>query len=465
MDVEDINPGQNFADAIDHSISACKIALIVIGPRWSKILSERAAKHEVDYLSHEVSSALANKLTIVPVLVGAAVMPQKTDLPAALSDLAFHQAAELRDSSFKEDCDRLVKQLRLGSSPRWKNPKLVLSAIAVAALVMLAGLWSFGIKRKAPVDPRLATARTQTELGEHQSAFHTYGEILKATPSDTAVMDLQAAAAMAWIRDFRVTVGEGQKVEEIAGPPLAELIGVLESALARSGGRGSAAGDILAHLGWAHWLNRHIAQKEFGPAAERNLRKALEVDPGNVYAHAMLGNWLLQNNGDTAEALRHFEAAEATGRERALLRDMQLGGMIYKDEPGIPAALMRVANQMRANHEALDQRQRSRLLTYFRPGNSDQMQQMLSAVSPNDAWATFLWLDSPSSGDNSKFEGFRRELVHGRVLEIDGKTTEALSVFTDLEQKLRAANASGSLLSDVLAASKRLRSAPQREKP
>lgn len=464
MDVEDIIPGQNFADTIDRSITSCKVALIVIGPRWNQMLRERAEKKEVDYVSHEVSSALANKLTIVPVLVGGAVMPPKAALPPELSGLAFHQAAELRDNTFKEDCNQLVKKLNLESSPAWKSPKWVSLAIAAAVVALLAGLWGLGITHKTPPDSRLATARTQTELGEHQSAFRTYGEILKTTPGDTGVMDLQAAAAMAWLRGFRVTVGEGQKVEDIAGPPLAEIIGVLESALSRTNRRGPHAGDILAHLGWAHWLNQHIAQKEFGPAAERNLRQALEADPGNFYAHVMLGNWLLQNNGDTAEALRHFDTAEAAGRERPLLRDMQLGGMIYKDTPGIPEALMRIANNMRANHEPLDARQRSRLLTYFRPGNGEQLQKMLSAVSPSDAWATFQWLDPPSSGDGSKFEDFRREFVHGRVLELEGKTAEARSLFTELEHKLRAANASGSLLSDVLAASKRLRSNPAGEK-
>ena len=161
----------------------------------------------------------------------------------------------------------------------------------ILLLALLGFLYRPTTQKPVPVDPRLATARTQTELGEHRSGFQTYRDILKTTPDAPEVLDLQAASAMAWLRDFHVTVGEGEKAEDIAGPPLAEIINVLEAALARSGGTGPKAGDILAHLGWAHWLNRRIAQKEFGPAAERNLRQALVVDPGNVFAHAMLGNW------------------------------------------------------------------------------------------------------------------------------------------------------------------------------
>jgi tetratricopeptide (TPR) repeat protein len=458
MDVEDIVPGQDFVETIDCSIAACETALIVIGPHWNEILRERSQKKEPDYVCHEVSSALDHKLRIVPVLVGGATMPRQEDLPAALSGLPFHEAAELRDSTFKDDCERLAKNLQLAPSPKSTRRKWLLAAIVVAAVTALFGLWMFWTPGTPPADPRLATARTQTELGEHQSAFRSYGEVLKTGPANPAVMDLQATAAMAWLRDFSVTVGEGQKAEDIAGPPLAEIIGVLEAALARTGGRGPRAGDILAHLGWAHWLNQHLAFKEFGPAAERDLRQSLTVDPTNVFAHAMLGNWLLQTHGDTAEALRHFAAAEETKQQRPLLRQMQLGGMISNQDPGMPAAVMRVVNQMRINGETIAGRYRSRVLTYFRPGNRDELQEMLSAVPPGDAWATFLWLDDPPPGDDLKYEGFHREFIHARVLELDGKTAEALALFTELDRKMRSARFTGRLLDDVSDASKRLRS-------
>jgi hypothetical protein len=465
MDVEDIVPGQNFAETLDRSIAASEIALVVIGPRWSQILRDRSQQQQPDYVSHEVSSALAKKLRIVPVLVGGASMPGEADLPAGLLSLTFHQAVELRDSTFKDDCDRLAKSLRLGRSPVSTRRNWLLAGIVVVAVVALFSLWRFRAPGAPPPDPRLATARTQSELGEHQSAFQTYREILKSGPSDPAVMDLQADAAMEWVRNFSVTVGEGQKAEDIAGPPLAEIIGVLEAALARTGGRGPRAGDILAHLGWAHWLNQHIAYKEFGPAAERALRQSLVVDSTNVFAHAMLGNWLLQNHGDTAEALRHFDAAEKTGLQRPLLRQMQLGGMIYNQNPGIPAALMRVVNQMRINGETLTPRYSSRVMSSFRPGNDEEMQQLLSAVPPADAWATYLWLDSPAPGDDMKYEGFRREYIHARVLELEGKIPDALALLTDLDRKMRAARFDGRLFDDVSTALKRLRAAGRPAQP
>jgi hypothetical protein len=461
MDVEDITPGQDFSQTIDQSISSCRIALIVIGPRWTDIMQDRSQKQERDYVSHEVASALSHKLTVVPVLVGGAAMPNRAQLPPALSALSSHQAAELRDSSFKQDCESLARGLRLSSSGVRNRRNIVIACVTAAIFLAALSIWYRADSNKpSSVDPRLATAQTQTELEEYRSAFHTYGDVLKTNPSAREVMDLQADSAMAWLRDFRVTISEGQKAEEIAGPPLADIMTVLEAALARSGGSGTRAGDILAHLGWAHWLNQHIAQKEFGPAAERTLRQALKVDPANGFAHAMLGNWLLQNHGDTGEALRHFDAAEKTSVPRPLLRQMQLGGMIYHSDPEIPAAVMRVANRMRIDGEPLDRRTRSRVLTYFRPGNGDELQKMLTAVSPTDAWATFLWLDEASHRDTGTHDDLRRQFIHARTLEVGGKTPEALASLTELDRKMRSGRMAGRLADDVSTALKRVQSSP-----
>ncbi len=99
---------------------------------------------------------------------------------------------------------------------------------------------------------------------------------------------------MEWAENFHVLAAEGQKSEDLAAPRLRQILSTLEAGLARTNGQGTSAADILAHLGWAHWLNQKIAYQEFGSAAEQGMRKALTLEPSSVYANAMLGNWLLQ---------------------------------------------------------------------------------------------------------------------------------------------------------------------------
>ena len=59
---------------------------------------------------------------------------------------------------------------------------------AILLLALVGFLYRPTTQKPVPVDPRLATARTQTELGEHRSAFQTYRDILKTAPDAPEVL-------------------------------------------------------------------------------------------------------------------------------------------------------------------------------------------------------------------------------------------------------------------------------------
>lgn len=454
MDVEDISPGQRFEQTIDDTMARCDTALIVIGPRWAEILRRRAQEQQRDYVCHEIQAALARHITIVPVLVGGAGTAELAGLPAELSGLAQFEAAELRDSTFSEDCARLTKALHFEAAA-WADPPgsggkrigrqkalLILIGAVVAIGILLAasawvaaGPWSAYRARKATLDQMFATARTQAEREEYESAFETYRSLLKIDPANRSALDLQVDAAMRWVENFHVIAREGTKTEDLAAGLLAEIMPVLDAGLARAGGQQPQAAGILAHIGWSHWLNQHLAYREFGPAAERDLREALLLDPSNVFAHAMLGNWLLQTGGNTAEALLHFQKAAEQNQERTFVRRFQLGALIYPRDPETRAALIRVANEMRRNNEPLAPGFRHRILTAYNPtvNTAEELSQTLSAVPPGDAWATYIWLDEP------KTEGpLQKDFIHASLLELEGnRKDEALAAFKTLRAELK----------------------------
>lgn len=93
MDVEDIQPGQNFARSIEQTLAQCSHVLAVVGPRWIESLQARSAAGE-DFVRHEIAMALTRGLTVIPVLVAGARMPAPSDLPAELS--AFRPAHDRR---------------------------------------------------------------------------------------------------------------------------------------------------------------------------------------------------------------------------------------------------------------------------------------------------------------------------------------------------------------------------------
>jgi hypothetical protein len=395
-------------------------------------------------------------------------MSQLTDLPKSLEELAFYQAAELRDSTFKEDCNRLANELGLraeiepkpaaGKSPRSKwNVSLIAGLAAVLLLLLALGFvpWRKHHARQIQVQQILNTAQTQTELGEYESAFKSCGDAVKADPANQSLMDWQADAAMLWLRNFHVLIGEGQNATSLAGPPLAAIISVLEAAFSRTNGHGSRAADILAHLGWAHWLNWHIAEKDFGPAAEQDMRRSVAVDPSNVYGNAMLGNWLLQTNGDVREAVQRFDVAVRSNKERAWVRTMQLGAMEYNERT--LQELVRVVNQMRINAEPINSSDRRRVLSDYSFAHSmDDLRKTLSAIPADDAWATFQWLDKQDQTQDPERQKIHSEFIHANILDLGGRRSEALAIFLELQREMKSKDYSVLITREVDAAVKRL---------
>jgi tetratricopeptide (TPR) repeat protein len=465
MDVEEIQPGQNFAQAIEQVLAQCSTVLVVIGPRWREQLDLRAAHNEQDYVVHEIAAALSAKKTVVPVLVGGTPLACLDALPAALADLSFHQAVELHDSSFNDDCDRLLKKLKQSGTVRLalKKPVLWIAAATIVALSVFTaariglGPWRASHERNLRIEQMLHTAGAQAEQTEYESAFESYQQVLRLDSGNKAAQDGQVDAAMRWLENFHVLAPEGQKAEEIAAPQLAQLISVLEAGLARTTGKESRAADILAHLGWAHYMNEKIAFKEFGNA-ERYFHEALAIAPTNVYANAFVGNWLLQTGGDRAQALSHFQTALAANQERSLVRSMQLGGLYHNDAPGLRSELVKALNEMRVNQEPLDQSLQGRLSYLYSPtvSTAAELHEVLAAVPLDDAWKTYLWLDPERPGDST----VQRDFVHANLTEISGDRARALAEFKALAVALRAQHLNGRIADYTASAISRLSQPP-----
>jgi tetratricopeptide (TPR) repeat protein len=465
MDVEEIQPGENFAQAIEQTLARCSTVLVVIGPRWRELLDLRTAHDEQDYVVHEIAAALRAKKTVVPVLVGGTPLSSLATLPAALADLSFHQAVELRDSSFNDDCDRLLKKLKQsGAVPvAPKKPALWIAAAMIVALSVFTaarmglGPWHASHERKLLIEQLLHTAAAQAEQTEYESAFESYQRILQLDPANQAAQDGQVDAAIRWLQNFHVLAPEGQKAEDIAAPQLAQLKGVLEAGLARTTGNDTRAADILAHLGWAHYMNEKITFKEFGNA-ERYFQQAVAIAPTNVYANAFLGNWLLQTRGDPAQALSHFHTAFATRQERSLVRSLQLGGLHYNEAPGLRGELLKALNEMRVNQEPLDRSLQSRLFYLYDPtvSSAAELREVLTAVPLDDAWKTYLWLNPESPGDSTVAHDF----VQANLTEISGDRAKALAEFKALAVALRTQHFNGRIADYTAAAITRLSRPP-----
>ena len=115
-DVETIEPGVDFVEAIGRALKSCKVLLAVIGPRWATITDEngqRRLDNVNDYTRLEIATALKRSdVRVIPVLVEGAQMPGAEALPEDLAALARRNAVELSDKRWDYDVSQLQNTLR-----------------------------------------------------------------------------------------------------------------------------------------------------------------------------------------------------------------------------------------------------------------------------------------------------------------------------------------------------------------
>lgn len=290
------------------------------------------------------------------------------------------------------------------------------------------------LHRNAQLDAQMSIAQSQFRQGDFRASVQSYAAILKADPLYAPALDQQLQSTMLWVENY-------QSPGAAVANELDQIITILEAGLTRT--KGERAADVQAHMGWAHWLNQHVAEREFPPnaVAEKNYRAALAADPSNVYANAMLGNWLTQNGGSLTETIQHFNTAVATGKARSFVRMLQLAGLKNRDEPGSRAALMKALNDMRRNNELLDDDTKHRILGFCcDPAVTDhaELTESLSAVSAQEAWQTYLWLDDrQDTGDDAKHQHVVHDFIAATIAETSGDKQKALDQYRVLQDELQ----------------------------
>jgi len=114
IDIDQIEPGEDFVEVINRKVGACEIAVVSIGPNWlsaTDASGKRRLDDEEDFVRMEIIAALERKIRVIPVLVGGARMPRREDLPEALAPLSRRNAIELSETRFHADVNRLIEAI------------------------------------------------------------------------------------------------------------------------------------------------------------------------------------------------------------------------------------------------------------------------------------------------------------------------------------------------------------------
>ena len=113
-DVDSIEPGLDFAEAIERAVGSSEVLIAVIGKNWLTAADASGRKRLADsddYVRMEIAAALKRNIRVVPLLVQGAPMPGADDLPEDLAPLARRNAFVLHDTSWRDDVRRLTNVL------------------------------------------------------------------------------------------------------------------------------------------------------------------------------------------------------------------------------------------------------------------------------------------------------------------------------------------------------------------
>jgi len=113
-DVETLEAGLNFDEAIAKALGESKVLLAMIGPHWLKVTDSKGVlrlQKPEDWVRKEVAEALRRGLRVIPVLVNDAEMPDPEKLPEDLKGLSLKHAQELSSSRWNYDVGELSKVL------------------------------------------------------------------------------------------------------------------------------------------------------------------------------------------------------------------------------------------------------------------------------------------------------------------------------------------------------------------
>jgi hypothetical protein len=111
MDLDSIEAGTDFAEAIKAALESCRVLIALIGPRWLTV-SDAEGRPRLDdpddYVRYEIRTALEHRARVIPVLVDGATMPRPRQLPDDLARLSRLNALPMSYDRYEYDESRLI---------------------------------------------------------------------------------------------------------------------------------------------------------------------------------------------------------------------------------------------------------------------------------------------------------------------------------------------------------------------
>ena len=178
FDIDTLDVGENWRQAIQEKVRQCNALIALIGPEWLDEKNEKGQRRLDDLedtLRFEIATALKLKVQVIPATVRGASVPSRRSLPDELAALADRSAVRISHDRLDEDVRHLVKTLGGGDKSKWKWLALAGSILVLVVASVTVLIWS----RDTPPSSAPASINVQKGSLEH-------GEIPSDTPPNSA---------------------------------------------------------------------------------------------------------------------------------------------------------------------------------------------------------------------------------------------------------------------------------------
>jgi formylglycine-generating enzyme len=116
IDLEGMDYGDDYVDALESQLAHCRVMLVLLGPQWldaRDAKGQRRIDNDSDPVRLELRAALARpEVKLVPLLIDGTEIPAEDDMPADLRPMLRRQAMNLRFDSFDADMRYLATHLK-----------------------------------------------------------------------------------------------------------------------------------------------------------------------------------------------------------------------------------------------------------------------------------------------------------------------------------------------------------------
>jgi hypothetical protein len=225
MDIDTIEPGQDFRKVVHDAVGTCDVVLVIIGKHWLNVTDDQGRRRlddPRDWVRVEIATALADqRVRVIPVLVRDAHMPNPEELPEDLRELAWRNAIQLSDHRFQFDANQLIKVIeRAGASGGGKVPAAALwgalLAFAILGLFLLARfrLLSFPFFQA----PTSTAVPTSTLADTPTSSSPTPARPLVATPTNAFPLHIRQIGTQDLANMLSIWLENGIQIADMYAP-------------------------------------------------------------------------------------------------------------------------------------------------------------------------------------------------------------------------------------------------------